>query len=96
MIKIIETCIERIQSDNYCCISTGEKKFVTMIAEWAKQYPDDVIIKYINNDGSIMAHVPSNWFRFVKPPTKRSYTDEQRQAMSERMKKARETKINSL
>ena len=66
-----------------------------MITEWAKQYPDDVIIKYINNDGSIVAHVPYDWFRFVKPPTKRNYTEEQRQAMSERMKKARKAKMGS-
>ena len=92
---MIETSIERISGDTYCLVYTGERKFINQLNELAKNYPE-VDIRHINDDGSILAHVPSNWFRFVKPPTKRSYTDEQRQAMSERMKKARETKINSL
>ena len=92
---MIETSIERISGDTYCLVYTGERKFINQLNELAKNYPE-VDIRHINDDGSILAHVPSNWFRFVKPPTKRNYTEEQRQAMSERMKKARETKINSL
>ena len=92
---MIETSIERISGDTYCLVYTGERKFINQLNELAKNYPE-VDIRHINDDGSILAHVPFDWFRFVKPPTKRSYTDEQRQAMSERMKKARETKINSL
>ena len=92
---MIETSIERISGDTYCLVYTGERKFINQLNELAKNYPE-VDIRHINDDGSILAHVPPNWFRFVKPPTKRNYTEEQRQAMSERMKKAREAKINSL
>lgn len=60
--------------------------------EFSKLYPNDVKIQYENNDGSIEVKVPYNWFRFIKPPTKRNYTEEQRKAMSERMKRARENK----
>lgn len=86
-----ETAIERIQGDNYCCVYTGERKFINQLNELSEQY-SEVKILHINSDGSIVAHVPYNWFRFIKPPTKRNYTEEQRKAMSNRMKKARECK----
>lgn len=88
---MIETSVERVAGDDYCLVYTGERKFINQLKELAKSYPD-VDIRHINEDGSIVAHVPFSWFRFVKPPSKRNFTDEQRQAMSERMKKAREKK----
>ena len=86
---MIETSIDRVQGDNYCIVFTGEKKFINQLKEFSKLYPNDVKIQYENNDGSIEVKVPYNWFRFIKPPTKRNYTEEQRKAMSERMKRAR-------
>lgn len=87
-----ETCVERIQGDKYTNIYTSERKFINELNALKNQYPDDVIIEHINRDGSICAKVPYNWFRFVKPVTKRNMTEEQRKAASERMKKARENK----
>ena len=87
---MIETSIDRFQGDDFCTVFTAERKFISQIKELAKQYPNDVKIQYINNDGSIGAKAPYDWFRFIKPKTKRNYTKEQRDAMSERMKKARE------
>ena len=87
-----ETTINRLQGDDFCTIFTAERKYINQLKELSKKYPNDVKIQYINEDGSIGAKVPSNWFRFVKPPAKRNYTEEQRKAMSERMKKARENK----
>ena len=89
---MVETAINRIQGDNYCCVFTGERKLINKIKEYETLFPNEVKIKFINEDGSIVAYVPSNWFRFVKPPTKRNYTEEQRKAMGERMKKARDNK----
>lgn len=86
---MIETAIDRLQGDDFCTVFTAERKFISQLKELAEQYPNDVKIQYINDDGSIGARVPSNWFRFVKPPTKRNYTEEQRKAMSERMKKVK-------
>lgn len=88
---MIETSIERIQGDKYCCVYTGERKFINQLKELAENY-QEVCIVHVNDDGSILAHVPYDWFRFVKPPTKRNYTEEQRKAMGERMKRARENK----
>ena len=88
---MIETSIERVQGDNYCLVYTGERKFISQLNELAKEY-SEVDIRHINEDGSVVVRVPYDWFRFVKPPTKRNYTEEQRKAMGERMKRARGNK----
>lgn len=84
--KLTETVIERIQGESYCLVYTGERKFINQLNKLSKSYPE-VDIRHINDDGSIVAHVPFSWFRFVKPLSKRNISDEQRRAASERMKK---------
>lgn len=71
--------------------SSDEKKWKNRIMKLAEEYPEQVKITVYpeDNDGCINAWIPAKWIR-VKPPIKRNLTDEQRMAMSERMKKARE------
>lgn len=90
---VAETCIERITDSDYCSVYTGERKFVNQLMRYKEQYPDEIkIIDY--KDGYVLAHVPFDWLRFVKPPTKRNFTEEQRQALSDNMKKARAKRNN--
>ena len=90
--SIKETSIDKIAGEEYLTVYSNEKVIVNKIKELKSQYPTEVIIIKEYEDGTINAHFPSNWFRFVKPPTKRTYTPEQLEAMKERMKKARERK----
>jgi hypothetical protein len=83
---MVETVIERIQGEPYCTIYTGEKKFVNKL----KSFPDIEVIEV--GEGHVKAKVPYNWLRFVSPPRRNTLTEEQRQAASERLKKAREIK----
>lgn len=71
--------------------SSDEKKWKNRIMKLAEEYPEQVKITVYpeDNDGCINAWIPAKWIR-VKPPIKRNLTDEQRMAMSERLKKARE------
>ena len=92
---MIETSIERVQGTDYCTVFTAERKFINTLNRLKEEYPSEVEILTINEDGSIVAHVPYSWFRFIKPPTKREYTAEQKQAMAERMAKAREARGNN-
>lgn len=71
--------------------SSDEKKWKKRIMKLAEEYPEQVKITVYpeDNDGCINAWIPAKWIR-VKPPVKRNLTDEQRMAMSERLKKARE------
>ena len=65
-----ETAINRLQGDDYCFVFTAERKFINRLKELAQEYPNEVTIQYVNEDGSIGAKVPFNWFKFVKPPAK--------------------------
>ena len=87
-----ETSIDKIAGEEYLTVYSNEKAIVNKIKELKNQYPTEVIIIKEYEDGTIDARFPSTWFRFVKPPTKRNYTEEQRKAMSERMGKARKNK----
>lgn len=71
--------------------SSDEKKWKNRIMKLAEEYPEQVKITVYpeDNDGCINAWIPAKWIR-VKPPVKRNLTEEQRMAMSERLKKARE------
>lgn len=89
---MIETSIERVQGTDYCTVFTAERKFINTLNRLKEEYPSEVEISTINEDGSMVAHVPYSWFKFIKPHAKREYTDEQKQAMAERMKKARESR----
>lgn len=71
--------------------SSDERKWKKRIMKLAEEYPEQVKITVYpeDNDGCINAWIPAKWIR-VKPPVKRNLTEEQRMAMSERLKKARE------
>lgn len=92
---MVETAIERVQGTDYCTVFTAERKFINTLNRLKEEYPNEVKILTINEDGSMVAHAPYSWFKFIKPPAKREYTDEQKQAMAERMAKAREARGNN-
>ena len=87
-----ETCITRLENDTHIGVYTSEVKFINQIKKLKEEYPNEVIINHINPDGSICVNLPYDWFRLPKPKAKRNFTPEQKAAMVERMKKARETK----
>lgn len=88
---MVETSIERIQGEKTCSIYTGERKFVNELRALKKKHPTEVeLIDY--GDGFVGAHVPYDWFKFIKPPTTRTMTPEQRKAAADRLKKAREAR----
>ena len=86
MKDIKETSIERIQGESFCTVFTTELKFVNQLKKWAQKQPEKVSIVVENSDGSILAHVPNEWFNFVGPKKKYNLSQEQREARSARMK----------
>lgn len=61
------------------------------ILSLAELHPEDVTIDKINDDGSIMAHVP---VKYIKVSSPRNLTEEQRAAAKERLLAARIKKIS--
>lgn len=83
----METCFNYTEKEHgYFC--SDERKFITRVRRLAEKHPDKVrIIKQPEeNDGCIYCEMPTEWLS-IRPPVKRNLTDEQRQKMSERMKR---------
>lgn len=79
-----ETSINYLTEDGHAVISTDERKWVNKINSLKEEYPDEVEIRSVFKDGTVVAHIPKGWVR-VKPPVKRVLTDEQKRKAAERM-----------
>ena len=82
-----ETGFEYLVEENFATIWSSERKWINKINKLKQSYPDEVQIKHTpeDNHGMIYARVPKNWFKLT-PPRKVNLTEEQRAALSERMK----------
>ena len=82
---MLETVYEHIKGNDTFTVTAAERWSVGMIRRLKEKYPDQVDIRYINQDGSVLAHLPIEWMRIV-PKRQDTLTEEQRHARSERMK----------
>ena len=83
----METCFDYTTKE-HGYFSSDERKFINKVRRLKEKYPGQVrIIKEPeDNDGCIYCELPVEWFT-IRVPAKRNFSDEQRQAMSERMKR---------
>jgi hypothetical protein len=79
-----DNVIEWMQGDRRATLSLSQKKQITRVLQLAKDRPDECEIVALNRDGSICAHVPSAWVKIL--PT-RQLTEEERQRLSDQMKR---------
>ena len=75
-------------------IDAGERWSINMVKRLKEKYPDKVIIKHENKDGSIHAYMPLKWMKITPKGEgpKREYSEEEKQALRERMKAMHEQK----
>lgn len=93
MAKEMETSIDYIYGDNTAILWTSNIYDIPKMRKMCQENPEECMIKV--DDGQIFqCLVPKSWFRLPRKPTKRNFTDEQRNAARERMKKARESNGN--
>ena len=64
-------------------------KWNNAVRRLAEEYPNEVQIIAVNNDGSIFAHVPSAWVK-IQPPRKTNMTEEQKMVNAERLRQLHE------
>ena len=88
-----ETACDYLSCDKYATFCSSETKWINKILKLAEEYPDQVEIQVLpeDNQGMILAHVPKNWFK-LNPTRKRNMTEEQRQAIAERLAAGRKQK----
>lgn len=85
-----ETCFNCLTSDDYCSIYTTERWCKTKILEWIKTRPNEVRDFKELDDGGVTCKVPKSWMMKISPKSTRTFSEEQKKAAGERMKKARE------
>lgn len=88
-----ETAFNYIVGDKEGTFFSSETKWITKIERLAKERPNDVHIKYRNDDGSIIASVPIKYFK-LSPPKQMS--EENKRKASERFKKMHADKKSNI
>ncbi|WP_026661675.1 hypothetical protein [Butyrivibrio proteoclasticus] len=61
-------------------VTLSRKKWVNKVLKYAEQYPNEVTIKHINMDGSIVAFVPVDYLKISRPP---KLSDEEKKRRTE-------------
>lgn len=87
----LETVIDHvggIGGDDWCGVSTGEKRIITRIKRLQEKYPDEVECIAENSDGSVYYHVPWRW---IKINPSRNISDEAMELLRKRFKTEGET-----
>lgn len=86
----IETCF------NYCSreagfFSSNEQRWINKTRKLAKERPDEVTIlaEPEDNDGTIYARMPVNYFR-IQAPVIKEYSEEEKEYLRNRLREWRE------
>lgn len=79
-----ECVIEWIKNARTATVTfPGNTKYTTKIKKLAEEYPEDVKIRYVNGDGSIVASLPT---KYVKISAPKKVSEEQKEKMRQRIK----------
>jgi hypothetical protein len=70
----------------------SKQRWVNKLLKQAEKYPDLVEILAYNDDGTVHARIPANWFKPPSPPIVREMTEEQKEAGRERLAEYRKNK----
>lgn len=85
-----EFCIEWIKGNDYAGVTVPSGTALkSKLMRYAKERPDEVKVKAVNEDGSAFFHILISYVK-VSPP--RKVSDEQKAAAGERFRKMREEK----
>lgn len=88
-----ETCINHLRGDDTCIFYAGESWSYNLAKEMLEQHLDEVeLLMEDKVDKSLEIRIPFKCMQYIKWPSKRTLTDEQREAAKDRLAKAREAK----
>lgn len=88
-----ENGIEFLTGQTTATVSFSNRKHINRIKKLYEKHKDDFEYFYENKDGSVCAKIPLKWVK-ISPirNVNKNYTDEQKKEISERFKRARESK----
>lgn len=79
-----ENVIEFLRNQDTATVTFCQPRFANKVRTLAKQYPEEVKITAENEDGSLVAHIPTRWICLKAP---RQLSEEERRVLSDRAKK---------
>jgi len=85
MADLTETVYEHVSGRKTFTITCAERWSIAMINRLALSHPEDVDIRCINPDGSVVARLPFAWMK-IKPTKRMNLTDEQKKAIGDRLR----------
>lgn len=85
-----ENSIEWFTGADNVTVYLTQRRHINKVRRLAQQFPDEVQVTDVNQDGSIVAHVPLRYIHITRP-AQRQMSEEQRKASAERLKAYRES-----
>lgn len=79
----MDNVVEYLTGDEFATVTAHRQKLKNQLEKLAEERPDDCKITVRNQDGTIMAKIPTSWVK-ISPPKKLS--EETREKLSERFK----------
>lgn len=79
-----ENVIEWLTGQTHITVTFSEKKYINKVKKLAEKFPNEVKIKAVNKDGSIVAHLPKSALK-LSVIKKKSLSDDKRQELRERL-----------
>ena len=95
MEDIKETAWDHVAGEKFATLSTSEKKYIRLVEDLREKYPNDVDVRCVNDDGSMVVRIPADWLR-IRPKKKSSMTPEQIAAAKARLEAARLKRLEDL
>lgn len=82
-----ENAIEWLTGIERATVTFSSRRHITRIRRLAAAHPEavEIIREPEHNDGYLYARIPASWIR-INPPKEMNYTEEQREAIGERLK----------
>lgn len=81
-----ENVIEWYNGQDVICVTLSQKRLINKVMKLANSYPNEVRIDKINDDGTVLCHLPLSYLKFQRP---RELSEEEKQKARERFEKYR-------
>jgi len=89
-----ETAYEHVEGEKTFTVTACERWSIGMINRLKEAHPDEVEIRHVNEDGSLVAWLPTEWLRIV-PKRTSNMTEEQKAKTAARLAAGRSANHSS-
>jgi hypothetical protein len=82
-----DNVIEWLSDADRATVTAHKQSLKHRLTKLAEENPDDVQIVAVNEDGTMVAHIPVSYI-LIRKPKQMNYTDEQKEANAKRLAEA--------